>query len=428
MMKMGHDVIVWDDIKKDLPFTYVAPQDIDPKSIDKVIFSPGIPFEYPTLHPVVARARKSHIPIVTDLDILQEVRPHDFYIGITGTNGKSTTTALVSHIFSNNQTAVRMAGNIGIPCLGFDHYDHPHCYVLEISSFQLDISRHLRFSIAALMNVTPDHIDRHGSLNQYFAAKRHIFNHATTRIISIDDNLVYDWWRQQGSSHEWITICHKGNQRNLQPHYTYDEAFIFDGQGQPIINLADVLYLKGIHNAQNIAFAYAIAKAYGVPHDDVVSNIKTYKGLDHRQQFVKKIDNVTFINDSKATNADATEKALKTFSNIYWIVGGRPKSDGLVGLDQHFYRVKKAYLIGESSDQFDAYLHGKVLTEKTGTLDNAVKLAWADAQNQPGDAHILLSPACASYDQFKDFEERGQRFIASVLRCARSKTMDDHLS
>ncbi len=358
-------------------------------SIQTVVVSPGIPFSYPEPHKIIEKARRQGCEIVTDCTLLQRFAPSKKYIGVTGTNGKSTTTALITHVLCCTGIDAVMGGNIGVPALelGLDH----DVYVLELSSFQLERSPFFHLDVAVFLNLSEDHLEQHGAMDHYIAAKKRIFQKAKQKILGIDDS--------------YTPTLHKEFSEAITVSYSSPKAEFFLSH----------LYLKGGHNLQNMLVAYEALRAFGLEHDIVVKGIESFKGLKHRQQYVGTFENVAFINDSKATSAEATAQALKTFDGIYWLLGGKDKSDGIESLSPHFSKIKKAYLFGAAKDRFAQTLNqSQVPYALFERLEEALEGAYQDATLSKSSATILLSPACASFDQYKDFEERGEHFIQHV--------------
>lgn len=386
---------------------------------DVLIVAPGVPLNHPTPHSAVERARALEVPILGDVEIFYRSNPDRPIIALTGTNGKSTTTTLITHILNNCGKKAVLAGNIGLPALDMKLPPKKDgVVVLELSSFQLDLCSSFTADIAVLLNLTPDHIDRHGSIAEYAMIKESIFKgegHAA--VIGVDDEYCTAICNrlQEAAGRKVIPIS---IQKELENGITAIGGKLVD-EGTEIGSLNNITKLHGAHNKQNAAAAYAAAKAMGIESECIIEAIKSYPGLPHRQYPVRVINGVPYINDSKATNAEAAGKALACNQNIYWIIGGKAKDGGLKGLEIYKDSIKHAFLIGEASDDFSRWLdqYGLDYT-KCGTLDKAVKAAHNMAQDQrgqPGGAGcVLLSPACASYDQFKSFEERGEYFTALV--------------
>src|SRR6267154_1698674 len=430
----GADILAWDDNPKarealaaQLPIRELATADW--RNIAALVLSPGIPHSFPEPHPAVTRARDAGAAIIGDLELLGRAQPEARYIGITGTNGKSTTTALIGHILAAAGQRVEVGGNLGTPALSLAPLGRDGSYVIEASSFQLELITTLAFDIALLLNITPDHLDRHGTMEGYVAAKRHIFarqKKAATAIVGVDDAIcrdLCDELRRTGPARVVpISV--------LQPvsgGVYVDQGWLVDAMGgQPVrvLDLGLAERLPGAHNWQNAAAAYAAARVSGVDTAAATAAICSFPGLAHRQELVGTIDGVRYINDSKATNADATEKALLCYPAIYWIVGGLAKAGGIEPLAPYFGRLRHTFLIGRATEEFAATLEGSVPFTRCGDLATAVAAASAQARHDgvPG-AVVLLSPACASYDQFKNFEERGDIFrgLVEELREASSR-------
>jgi UDP-N-acetylmuramoylalanine--D-glutamate ligase len=421
----GAEVLAWDDkpgVREALAGE-VALVDLaaaDWRAIAALVLSPGIPHSFPAPHPAVLRARDAGAEIVGDIELLGRAQPSAHYLGITGTNGKSTTTALLGHILAAAGRRVEVGGNLGTPALSLAPLAADGTYVVELSSFQLELVTSLAFDIAVLLNLTPDHLDRHGDMAGYVAAKRRIFarqGRGATAIVGIDDAIcrgICEELRQEGGARV-VPIA----TTQAAPGGVYVEAGrLIDAMGRqprPVLDLAAAERLPGAHNWQNAAAAYAAARAAGVAGRAAARAIRSFPGLAHRQELVGIIDGVRYINDSKATNADAAEKALACYETIYWIAGGLPKAGGITALARYFGRIRHAYLIGTATEEFAATLGTRVPLTRSGDLAAALAAAADEARRDaaPG-AVVLLSPACASYDQFADFEARGEAFRALV--------------
>jgi len=331
-------------------------------------------------------------------------------IGITGTNGKSTTTALTGHLLSRHGKNMAVGGNIGTACLELP--TDSDYYVLELSSYQLEISDNACLNVAAWLNITPDHLDRHGNIENYVKAKQKIFQGAGCAVVCVDDEYSKKVYRE-------LTIPNKIGVSCIDPSA---DIYVKDGiihDGDHRVNIEKAEALQGQHNYQNAAVAYGIAKAVGII--PLAEDFNTFGGLDHRQQIASKIGNLLFVNDSKATNAEASEHALKRFQGqrIYWIAGGVPKSQGIVPLKGYFKTITHAFLIGQAQKDFAETLNGGAPYTLCKDLDEAVLKALEMYKNQ-GDENtpsvVLLSPACASFDQFKNFEHRGAEFKKAALK------------
>jgi UDP-N-acetylmuramoylalanine--D-glutamate ligase len=424
----GAEVLAWDDnpaardaVVGEFPLSDLA--GIDWRGVAALVLSPGIPHSFPEPHPAVAQARDAGVDIIGDIELLGRAQPDAVYIGITGTNGKSTTTALIGHILATAGRRVQVGGNLGTAALTLAPLGADGAYVLECSSFQLELIASLAFRVAVLLNITPDHLDRHGDMEGYIAAKRRIFagqGASGTAIVGIDDPIC------RGIAEEL-----RARPARVLPISIVDAApggisaqsgWLVDATGPRavrVLKLAEAERLPGSHNWQNAAAAYAAARAIGIAGEVAAAAIRSFPGLAHRQELVATLDGVRYINDSKATNADATEKALACYEAIYWIAGGLPKAGGISSLTGYFDRVKHAYLIGAAAEEFAATLSDSVPYTHSGDLATALRQASEAARRDgvPG-AVVLLSPACASYDQFPNFEVRGDTFrdMAQQLR------------
>jgi UDP-N-acetylmuramoylalanine--D-glutamate ligase len=418
----GIDYIAWDDDAAKRESASAKGMKIaDPLQAkwDALVISPGIPHSYPKPHPVAARAKQAHKPVIGDIELLARATTPlgAKFVGITGTNGKSTTTALIGHVLQQAGRKVEVGGNLGPPVLDFAMLRKDEIYVLEMSSYQLELVEHLRFDVAVLLNITPDHLDRHGGMQGYIDAKRRLFNNQAADdavIIGIDSEptrQIAEALAKEGRSNiVRIAVGHK-----IDGGVYAIQGVLHDARDGYSIDLRQILTLPGAHNWQNACAAYAACKALGIKQDEIAKGLGSYPGLAHRQERVAEINGVVYVNDSKATNADATEKALSSYDTIYWIAGGRPKEGGIEPLRAYFPRIAHAFLIGEAADEFAATLKGSVAFTQCGTMDAALKAAHEMAQREKrAHAVVLLSPACASFDQFRDYEARGEAFKAAV--------------
>ena len=421
LLGMGAGVAAWDD-RADLRAASGLPLH-DPAlglgGFDALVLSPGIPHLLPAPHPAALAARAAGIAVLSDAELLfQAVRAAGSgarFAGITGTNGKSTTTALLAHILDGAGVPNAAGGNLGTAALALPLLGDAGVYVLEMSSYMLERLQALRFDAAALLNISPDHLDRHGDMAGYVAAKAHIFDRqgrGDFAVVGIDD--ADDVVLARACGAEWL-IKISGHQA---ADVWCDDGVLRDGNGGAILAMADAPALPGHHNAQNAAAAAALAFALGVKQDAVARGIATFAGLPHRQQRVAVVDGVAWVNDSKATNADAAARALACYDRLVWIAGGQAKAGGIEALRPMLPRVAHAELIGRDAAQLAATLRDAgVPHHHAGTLDAAVPLA-ADAARRLGAPVVLLSPACASFDQFTGFEARGDRFRDLVLKQA----------
>ncbi|MCH2547418.1 MAG: UDP-N-acetylmuramoyl-L-alanine--D-glutamate ligase [Alphaproteobacteria bacterium] len=393
------------------------------QEMDCVILSPGVPLTHPQPHEVVRLAQKNAVRLVGEVDILYEARPDARYVGITGTNGKSTTTALIGHVLQENGLSAQVGANLGVPALALTTTGAEDIYVLEMSSYQLDLMHTTRFNVAVLLNITPDHLDRHGDMAGYIAAKQRIFQHQKSEdaaFIGVDDAYsckLYDAIRQRNTQH--VTPLSITQTNNTAIHVD-SNGVLHDPTTTPVFryDLTQLQRLKGAHNWQNIAAAYGVARYFAIDSNAIMRTIYNFSGLPHRLELVAQLGNVQFINDSKATNAEAAARALAPFDNIYWLVGGRAKAGGIDALAPYFNKITHAYLMGEAEDSFAQSLEGKVAYTKCGTLKNALHMANEAAQDNKKETVVLLSPACASFDQWKSFEARGDAFRDQVMELA----------
>lgn len=386
-----------------------------------LILSPGVPLTHPEPHWSAKLAQAAGIEIIGDIELFcrerAKIAPDAPFVAITGTNGKSTTTALVSHILREAGRDVQMGGNIGTAILSLEPPANDRIHVIEMSSFQIDLTPSLKPTIGVLLNISPDHLDRHGTMENYAAIKERLLRNADRAIVGIDDDgsariadrfgaqdrltrISVEHPRSDGIYAQGSRICRSG--------FSFDSDQDFDIE---IVDLKSVGALRGRHNAQNAAAAAALALALGLMDQAIASGMRSFGGLPHRMEEVGRRGSALFINDSKATNADSTEKALASFDRIFWILGGKPKEGGIAPLAPYFPKIEKAFLIGEASEAFGATLDGNVPVARCGTLDRAVaEAAEAASRSNARDAVVLLSPACASYDQFPNYEVRGNRF------------------
>ncbi len=405
------------DLTKDRPW----------EGLEVLITSPGIPHLYPAPHPVIRKAWDMGVVVDNDIGLFFrsygtrdwddfEVLPR--VICVTGSNGKSTTTALIHHILNAAGRTVQMGGNIGRGVLDLEPARDGQITVLELSSYQTELARSLAPDIALFMNLSPDHLDRHGGIGGYFAAKQRLFvaGCPDRSIIGVDEMegaYLAALLQDKGDSGEPVIRISSGTKLKGGWSVFARKGFLAEwrkGKQVASIDLRDIQGLPGAHNHQNACAAYAACRSIGLAPRLIEEHLRSYPGLPHRCQVVAQIGGVTFVNDSKATNADAAEKSLLAFKNIHWIAGGQPKAGGISGLTGVFDRVKKAYFVGESAADFADQI-GAVPHQISGTVAAAVKAAAANAE--AGDV-VLLAPACASFDQFSSFEARGDAFEAAV--------------
>jgi UDP-N-acetylmuramoylalanine--D-glutamate ligase len=380
--------------------------------MDMLVLSPGIPHRHPSPHPVAAKALAAGCPIVSDVELLGLARPQATYVGITGTNGKSTTTALIGHVLAAAGRAVEIGGNLGTPALTLAPLSEGGIYALEMSSYQLEITPSLAFAVAVLINISADHLERHGGMDGYVAAKRLIFRKAGTAVIGIDDSYCRRM-RDELAAAGGIRIVTISGTNAEADVYVAGRRLIDRMGGAPVAvaDLSRAAALPGAHNGQNAAAAYAAVRALGIAAETAARGLLTFPGLAHRQEHIATIGGVRYINDSKATNAEAAGHALDSYETIYWIAGGVPKAGGIATLAPLFPRVAHAFLIGEAAEDFAHTLEGRVAYTRSGDLATALRAAHDAAQrSERRPAVVLLSPACASFDQFENFEARGEAF------------------
>ncbi|MGO4126758.1 UDP-N-acetylmuramoyl-L-alanine--D-glutamate ligase [Inquilinus sp. YAF38] len=422
----GVEVAAWDDKvagrsfaeREGVPVRDFAAEGM--AGIDLVMLSPGIPRTHPRPHPAVARALEAGSRLVGDIDLLAEARPEAGFLGVTGTNGKSTTTALLQHVFEAAGIDSEAGGNLGPAALGLRPVAPGGWYVLEVSSYQLETITEVPWSIGVFINITPDHLDRYADMAGYVAAKTRLLNGIRpggTAVIGVDDDYSRAVFAKTKARPE-IRVIPISAERTVEGGVFVRDFVLYDateGAARAVLDLRQAPALPGAHNGQNAACVWAAARAAGVAEDVLAAAIRTFPGLAHRQQLVGTIAGIRFVNDSKGTNPDAAAKALGSYETIYWIAGGRPKEGGLEAVDPYLPRVAQAFLIGEGTPKFAAHLDGKVPYQRSTDLDAAIEAAYraAVADGATG-AVVLLSPACASFDQFANFEARGEAFAASV--------------
>jgi len=430
LMAGGATVVVYDDSEKSVAEAKaagLATQDLrtlDWSSIAALVLAPGVPLTHPQPHWSVALARKANVEVIGDIELFCRERAKSGrncpLVAITGTNGKSTTTALIAHLLNSAGRDVELGGNIGVAVLALAPLSAGRHYVLEVSSYQIDLAPSLKPTVGVLLNVTEDHLDRHGTMENYAAIKERLVAHADTAVIGVDD----DWTRAAAErvSQTGQTVARISVKGPLRDGFYVEGSqilYAIGGKTQVVAELAGIGSLRGAHNAQNAAAAVATCLALGVDLPSIQKGLASFPGLAHRMQQVGRKGNVLFVNDSKATNADSTAKALASFADIFWIAGGKPKSGGIVSLASFFPRIRKAYLIGEAADDFAKTLDGRVAYEKVGVLAAAVDAAARDAAaSGVKEPVVLLSPACASFDQYPNFEERGKAFVDLVRAIA----------
>ena len=436
----GANVIAWDDSAETraqaeaegLTLIDLTRDKAWEQRIDALITSPGIPHLYPAPHPAIAQALARGVPVDNDIGLFfrsfatQGWEAFDTpprVICVTGSNGKSTTTALIHHILDAAGRPTQMGGNIGTGVLSLEPPADGEVVVLELSSYQTDLARALTPDVAVFTNLSPDHMDRHGGMGGYFAAKRRLFAEGGPDrcVIGVDEPEGRYLANQMGQGpldDRVIRVSVEGKLDGFGWSVTARKGFLAEwrkGRQVASIDLRGVTGLPGAHNHQNACAAYAACRAVGLAPREIEAVFASFAGLPHRSQTIAEIGGVRWVNDSKATNVDAAEKALLAFDNIRWIAGGLGKEGGIAALTPQFGRVTKAYLIGHSARDFALQL-GATPHEVVETMEAAVARAYAEAQ--PGDT-VLLAPACASFDQYPNFEKRGEHFAALVAALPR---------
>ena len=381
------------------------PLTLDLTGFEAVVVSPGVPINR---HPIAAHAKKYGVPLIGDIELFAQARadlpPHKV-VGITGTNGKSTTTALVTHILKTAGVPALMGGNIGLPILAQEPLPEGGVYVLELSSYQIDLTHSLDCDVAVLLNITPDHLDRYESFAAYAASKYRLFEMQSGEHDAVAR--AADWWG-------FGELEGAGKRANSGFLDVFDDVFYLRSKEPDAIGVLEQPQwpaLQGAHNLSNVEAAMSVCFLLGVSAKQIREGLRTYPGLPHRMERVAERSGVLFVNDSKATNPTSTAPALAAYPKVRWILGGRAKTDELDACAPHFGHVRSAYTIGEASKLFATLLAPHMPVTECGVLDEAVRRAANDAE--PGDT-VLLSPACASFDQFRDYEARGDAFRAAV--------------
>jgi len=422
----GAEVIAWDDNPESVAKARdagIAVADLrgeDWQRFASLVLSPGVPLTHPKPHWTVEIARTAGVEVIGDVELFCRERiakaPAAPFVAITGTNGKSTTTALAAHILKAAGRDTQMGGNIGRAVMTLDPPAPDRHYVIECSSYQIDLAPSINPTAGILLNLTPDHLDRHGTMQRYASIKERLVAGSDTAIIGVDDAAcaqIADRLERAGKK-----VVRISKRLPLTDGYFADGTNLMeaaDGRYSRIAFLEGIGSLRGQHNAQNALAAVAACLKVGLELGEIQSGLESFPGLAHRMEQVGRKGRVLFVNDSKATNADAAAPALSSFPRIYWIAGGLPKEGGIEPLRGFFPRIAKAYLIGEAAPAFSATLGEAVPYEISGTLAAAVDHAASDAgHDEAGEAVVLLSPACASFDQFKNFEVRGEAFRQAV--------------
>jgi len=426
IMAGGADVLAWDDNPESVERAKAAGiptgdlRQADWKGFSSFVLSPGVPLTHPRPHWTVDLAKAAGVEVIGDIELFVRERnraaPECPFIAITGTNGKSTTTALIAHIIKSAGRDMQLGGNIGTAVMTLEPPAAHRYYVVECSSYQIDLAPSLNPTAGILLNLTPDHLDRHGTMQHYADIKERLVAGSDTAIVGVDDSYcagIADRLDRTGK-----TVIRISKRQPVTEGFFADGARLMHasaGKSQEIASLEGIGSLRGEHNAQNALAALAACQAVGLTIEEIRTGLKSFPGLGHRMEQVAKRGKVLFVNDSKATNADAAAPALSSFERIYWIAGGLPKEGGITSLSGFFPRIAKAYLIGEAAPQFAATLGEAVPYEISGTIAAAVEHAARDAEADGGaEPVVLLSPACASFDQFQNFEKRGEAFRHAV--------------
>ena len=430
----GAEPVVWDDnpdrvnAARDEGLRAQDLRTLDWGHVAALVLAPGVPLTHPQPHWTVDLAAAAGVEVIGDIELFCRERaatcPNAPFVAVTGTNGKSTTTALIAHLLREEGLDVQMGGNIGVPILALEPLSEKRVYVVECSSYQIDLAPSLNPTVGVLLNVTPDHLDRHGSFENYVAIKERLVSRAWASVVGIDDDPCRAVAKRLAAEREGRPRSH------LTFSHSDDEADVFVRDGRvwahppgrleppsphDFVDLRTHPSLRGAHNAQNVAAAVAaMVNVRQRGSEFHARGLRSFRGLPHRMEHVPvEDDDVVFYNDSKATNAESVAPALSAFERVHWIAGGLPKDGGIEPLRRHFDRIERAYLIGDAAPQFAATLGETVPYEIAGTLDVAVKRAAHDARLARGGV-VLFSPAAASFDQFRNFEDRGEAFKAAV--------------
>lgn len=423
------NVIAWDDnvdqqqAAQQLGATVQDLSILDWKGIEGLVLSPGIPHRFPKPHPIVSQALQAGVLLVSDIDLLYQAQSSSQFIGITGTNGKSTTTALVAHLLKEAGYVVQMGGNIGRAALDLDPLPPEGIYVLELSSYQLEISHMLCLDSALFLNIKPDHIARHGSFKGYMDAKERVFNQVKgVKALNVDYPELYEMAKrhQKREDSTATVILFSCKDTKIPLHVQNGRLYDTERFPKKSINLLETHSLKAEHNWENALGAYAALTPYSIPFETLQRGFETFPGLAHRQETVQETNNILYVNDSKATNVDSSLQALKVFDSIFWILGGRAKEDDFTQALAFASKIRKAYVYGEARQKIKDALSPTLSLDVFDTLEQALRQAQVDARqvSQTSRPVVLLSPACASFDQYKNFEVRGDWFKKLVREMA----------
>ncbi len=421
----GAEVVGWDDNPASVEKAQaqgVETQDlrtIDWSAIDLFVVAPGVPLTHPQPHWSVDLAKRSGVAVAGDIDLFFRQMEMENrcapVVAITGTNGKSTTTALIAHVLSSAGREVQMGGNIGRAVLDLAPVADGEAaanqvYVVEVSSYQIDTAPNIKPHVGVLLNLTPDHLERHGTMQNYAGIKERLVAASDLAIISVDD----EHCRAIAGRVDQAETPVERISKSFDGHVRYEDGALFHSEGHCLADLSKSGALRGVHNGQNAAAAWCACIALGLAPEEVQRGCDTFGGLAHRMEQVGRVGDTLFINDSKATNAEAASPALSSFAKVRWIAGGLAKSGGIEALADKFDRIEKAYLVGEAAGTFAAQLGDTIPYEISGTVEDAVNHAAADSARAGGEQVVLLSPAAASFDQFPNFERRGDAFRQAV--------------
>ena len=427
--KGGAIVTAWDDdVQVRNNYIENGKNLIDPKEVliedfDALILSPGIDIKKSSQRDFIDEAKRKEISIICDVQLFMDEINHrdrnDTIIMITGTNGKSTTAMMIYHILKKYGRKVQVGGNIGIRgVLDFNLDDKDITFIIELSSYQLELSPNIKPNIAILLNISPDHLDRHGSLEKYINIKFDIFRQQSeddVSIIGLDGDMISNQMKKRNFKSGLITCKYvDGNKSKIAELNLNGTVVRYDIQGH--------LDSKRISHPSNITACIACLHAMDIDYKFYSTHFDSFEGLRYRTQHIQEYKNIQYINDSKATNADATKQALVSYKNIYWILGGIEKYGGISTITEYFSQIKKAYLIGESADSLSVtLLNSKIDYENCFTLRNAINKSTEDAEKSKSKVTILFSPSCASFDQYKNFEERGAEFNTIVKELVKER-------
>ena len=429
----GAEVLAWDDKMETVEKTRAENipvsdlHNVDWSKISALVLAPGVPLTNPQPHWTVKLAKAAGVEIIGDIELF--IRERNAYlkhhkladedmpfIAITGTNGKSTTTALINHLLNECGKMTEMGGNIGTAILSLEAFEKNRFYVIECSSFQIDLTPSINPTVGILLNISPDHIDRHGTFAHYCEIKKRLVSGAKTSLVAVDDENSTKIYKELLHAHHNVLPVSKDKVLKSGYYALKDELFsVENGKPEARLSLSGISSLRGSHNAQNALMALATLDILKIKPVELQRIFASYVGLPHRMQQVRKIGHALYVDDSKATNAEASAPALATFDHIYWIIGGLAKEGGITALKDYFPKIRKAYLIGDAAEDFARTINGAFPISMSGTLEKAVQEAHQDAgADKAEEVAVLLSPACASYDQFKNYGARGDAFKAFV--------------